>query len=233
MMTTERSSLTLLRQIPIFQGLDAAGLQLILQHSRRRKYPANEALFHEGDPGYTLFVIVSGVVSIQKVTSNGETVHLASRGPGEAFGELAIIDGKPRMADAVTAVPTELLMLDRDAFVQCIQTSPQIAFAVMSYLADRIREAGVQMESRQVLDVRGRLAERLLELAAASGREGADGEVRITARVTQQDLAEQIGTTRETINRELARMKAVQAIRMEGRSIILTNRKKLTQYSRK
>jgi CRP-like cAMP-binding protein len=160
-------------------------------------------------------------------------VHLASRGPGEAFGELAIIDGKPRMADAVTAVPTELLMLDRDAFVQCIQTSPKIAFAVMSYLADRIREAGVQMESRQVLDVRGRLAERLLELAAASGREGADGEVRITARITQQDLADQIGTTRETINRELARMKAVQAIRMEGRRIVLTNRKKLAQYSRK
>jgi CRP-like cAMP-binding protein len=225
------STATLLKNLNIFSSLDDAAISQLSAHCRRRKFRAGEALFHEGDPGLTLYVIISGSVNIQRDTAAGTTVHLARRGPGDPFGEMALIDGKPRMADAVTATPTEFLILDREAFIQCVQQSPRIAFGVMGYLADRLREAGSQLESHQSLDVRGRLAEKLLHLVAAHGKEEADGGIRIDTRVTQQGLAEQVGATRETVNRELARMRDVRAIQMDGRTIVITNQKKLEQYA--
>lgn len=225
------STATLLKNLNIFSSLDDAAISQLSAHCRRRKFRAGEALFHEGDPGLTLYVIISGSVNIQRDTAAGTTVHLARRGPGDPFGEMALIDGKPRMADAVTATPTEFLILDREAFIQCVQQSPRIAFGVMGYLADRLREAGSQLESHHSLDVRGRLAEKLLHLVAAHGKEEADGGIRIDTRVTQQGLAEQVGATRETVNRELARMRDVRAIQMDGRTIVITNQKKLEQYA--
>src|SRR5262245_42248277 len=97
------SNVKLLQQVPLFGGLDSESLEKLAQRSRRRRFQAHQTLFHEGDPGYTLYVIISGRVNIQTLTSSGETVYLAQRGPGESVGEMAVIDGQPRMADAVTA----------------------------------------------------------------------------------------------------------------------------------
>lgn len=226
----DTSTITLLKNLPLFASLDNAALSTLALRCRRRAFPANEALFHEGDPGYTLYVIVTGCLNIQRNTATGTTVHLAQRGPGEPFGEMALIDGKPRMADAVTAAPTELLILDREAFVQCVEQSPQIAFGVMSCLAERLREAGTHLESQQSLDVCGRLAKKLLELAELHGIEEEDGSLRLPSRITQQSLAEQVGTTRESVNRELSRLRGVNAIRMDGRTIVVLNWKKLRKY---
>lgn len=228
--STDPSISSVLKNVAFFSVLDNDAIGEILSRCRRRRYRAGEAIFHEGDPGLTLYVILSGCVNIQRDTVAGTTIHLAQRGQAEAFGEMALIDGKPRMADAVTAAPTDLLMLDREAFVRCVEHSPRIAFGVMSYLADRLREAGAQIESRHALDVRGRLAEKLLHLAEHFGREEPSGAVRIAAQITQQALAEQIGTSRESVNRELSRMREVGAIRMAGRAIILTDQKKLRRY---
>src|SRR5436309_2273573 len=112
----DASSINALRQVPIFSGLDDDSLKSLARRSRRRTFRASEALFHEGDPGHTLYVIVSGRVKIQTNTAAGEIVHLANRGAGEQFGELSLIDGKPRMADAVTSEKSDLLMLDRTEF---------------------------------------------------------------------------------------------------------------------
>lgn len=227
----EPSTIALLKKLPLFAALDDAAIAELAVHCRRRAFRAHEALFHEGDPGYTLYIIITGSVHIQRDTASGSTVHIAQRGPGEPFGEMALINEKPRMADAVTAAPTELLMLDREAFLRCVERSPRIAFGVMSYLADRLREAGAHLESRQSLDVRGRLAEKLLELGDLHGIAQEDGAVRIEAKITQQSLAEQIGTTRESINRELARLRGVRALRTEGRTLVITDRKKLQRYT--
>ena len=227
----DTSTAALLKKLPLFATLDENAIAQLSARCRRRSFRGGEALFHEGDPGLTFYVIVSGCVNVQRDTSAGTTVHLAQRGPGDAFGEMALIDGKPRMADAVTAAPTEVLILDRDAFVQCVERSPRIAFSVLGYLADRLREAGAQLEIHHSLDVRGRLAQKLLDLATMHGREEADGAIRLVTSVTQQSLAEQVGTTRETVNRELSRMRQVKAIRMEGRTILLTNCGKLEQYA--
>lgn len=229
----DASYVALLQKIPLFAGLDAPSLQALAAQCRRRRFRAGEALFHEGDAGHTLYLIVSGRINIQTVLPSGEIVHLAQRGPGEHFGELSLIDGKPRMADAMTAEASDLLMLDRSAFIRCVEQSPQIALSIMAELADRLRQAGDQLESHKGLDVLGRLSEAILELAKSHGTAAPSGGTRIGVRVTQQEIADQIGATRESVNRALTSLKRVGAIRFEGRTMIVTSLNKLRQYCAK
>jgi CRP-like cAMP-binding protein len=226
----DRTSIEPLRRVSLFADLDEPQLEELALHSRRRRFGANEALFHLGDPGHTLYVILSGCVRIQSITPSGETIHLALRGPGEHVGELALIDGKPRMADAVTTEPSDLLMLDRNGFVSAIEASPRMALAVMSVLADRLRQAAGHLEEHQELDVLGRVAAALLKLTEAHGTPDPAGGTRIEANVTQKQLAEQVAATRESVNRALASLKEARTIRMDGRTIVVTNVKKLSQH---
>ena len=114
------SVVTLLKRDSLFAGLEDRYLQEVAQRVRRRKFPAHEAIFHEEDEGATLYILVSGHVHIQQTLPSGETVHIATRGPGEHFGELSLLDGKPRMADAITAEPCDLLLLSRTEFIRCV-----------------------------------------------------------------------------------------------------------------
>src|SRR5690242_19587549 len=114
----------LLKSVPLFSALSDASRQALALRCRKRRFSSNASLFHEGDSGHSLYLILSGSVNIQTTSPTGETVYLAQRGPGEPVGEMALIDGKPRMADAVTTAPTEMLMLDREDFIQCITESP-------------------------------------------------------------------------------------------------------------
>lgn len=221
----------LLRQVFLFQRLDDALLALLAQQVRRRRFGPGEALFHQGDPGHTLYLVLDGRVRIQKITASGDVVHLAHRGPGAHFGELALLDDKPRMADAVTATSCDLLMLGRDEFVRCVHTSPPIGLAVMAALAERLREAASDLETRHELDVMGRLAAALLDLADAHGAADPSGGVRLDVRVTHQDLADQIGATRESVSRAMAGLRQVRALRTEGRTLILLNLPKLRRQS--
>ena len=146
---------------------------------------------------------------------------------------MALIDGHPRMADAVTVEPCDLLMLDREEFIRCVEENPRIALGVMASLAERLREAAVQQESQQRLDVLGRVSELLLELARTYGADDPAGGTRIGTRITQQEIAEQIGATRESVNRALSNLKKVGALRSQGRQWIVLSAKKLRAYSAK
>lgn len=221
----------LLRQIPLFADLTEAHIQELASRCRRRKFSAQVHLFHEGDHGSTLYIVISGAIDIQSITDSGEVVHIASRGPSEFIGELALLDNEPRMADALTATDTEVLMLERNDFVGSIEKSPRIALSVMVCLARRLRQAAQQLTQHQELDVMGRVSNKLLDLLQQHGREEPGGGKRITLHFTQQQLAEQTGTTRSSANRALARLKAVKAIRADGRQIIVLNERKLRAYS--
>jgi CRP-like cAMP-binding protein len=220
----------MLRQVPLFRSLDEGSLGSLALHSRRRRFHRGETLFHAGDPGYTLYIIAGGRVDIQTTMPDGQTVHLARRVQGDYFGEMALIDGKPRMADAITAEPCDLIMLDRASFVQCIEESPQIALAIMSTLAERLREAAVNLERRQGLDVLGRMSALLLELMDTSSAEMPGGGRRLAAKMTQQEMAERIGSTRETVNRTLCSLRDIGAIRMDGRQIIVLSVARLRRF---
>ena len=147
----ETAFLGLLRQVPFLGKLDETMLaQVASCATGGGALGRTPGTVHEGDPGQTLSCIVSGRVAIQKASASGQTVHLAERGAGEHIGELALIDGQP-MADAVTVTPCDLLMLDREEFVRCIESSPPIALTMMAALAEQLREAADDLEGRRSL----------------------------------------------------------------------------------
>jgi CRP/FNR family transcriptional regulator, cyclic AMP receptor protein len=222
--------ISLLRQVPFFAELDEASLRVLAGRSRRRRFGAGEALFHEDDPGHTLYVIVSGRVKIQIVTAGGGLVHIASRGRGETVGEMALIDGKPRMADAVTSEPSDLLILERAEFVRSVEESPRLALGIMACLADRLRESADQVKRLQSQDVLGRVAAALLHrFETADAAENSPTELPIN----QAELAEEVATTRESVNRALSRLKAAGAIHLEERRVLLADPQKLRRFAQR
>lgn len=228
----DASRAALLRQVPLFRTLEERLLLELAERTRRRKFAANTPVFLEGQTGSTLYMVLSGRVKIETSAASGETVHIAHRGPGEHFGELSLIDGKPRMADAITESQCELLMLEQADFIRCIEASPRIALGVMAALADRLRQDAAHLASRQQLDVLGRVSEALLELVAAHGVEEPSGGKRIAVAVTRQQLAQQIGTTRESVSRALSSLKASEAIDLIGRQLVVLDESRLRRHCR-
>ncbi len=216
----------LLQSVDLFAGLEPETLSAIVARARYRSYPAQEALFHEGDPGETLYIIVRGEVSIQRVGGGGEVVQIARRGPGDPIGELALIDGKPRMADAVTAEPCDLLVLDRSGFLTWVEESPRIALAVIHCLASRIREAADDLEHHVTRSVLARVAAELLEIAPLQPRSRTGSEAATRIRISTQELAQRVGATRESVSRALTRLRNMGALEA-GRVICIRDEKLL------
>lgn len=214
-----------LRKIPLFAGLDDESLKLLTTRFRRRKFAAGEALFHEGDPGQTLYIVLSGSVLIQRVTKDMETVHIAQRGAGEHFGELALFDDLPRSADAETGSACELLLLDRRDLMQFLEGHPSVAWNIIRTLSARIRESSEQAVRATSLDVLGRLAAFLCDQCATVTPD-ATKQYRLP-KMTNEQIALRISTSRESVNRRLARLTAMRVIARDGRTIVVTNFPKL------
>lgn len=219
-----------LREVPLFAALDDGALQLLAERCRRRKFRSGEALFHEGDPGHTLYVVLSGHVKIQTLTDNGDIVHIATRGPRETVGEMSLIDGEQRMADAVTADAAELLMLDRDEFVRCLERSPRMALQIMSCLASRLREAAQRQRQERNKSVSARVAAYLLQLAEERGVRETTG-VRMELRLSQGELAEELGVARESINRALSSFRRTRLLQVRGHEWLITDPQRLRKLS--
>jgi len=219
----------LLRQVSFFADLDDASLELLAAHSRRRRFAAGEALFHEGDPGHTLYVILAGRVKIQTLTPAGDLIHLASRGSGETVGEMSLCDGKPRMADAVTAEPVDVLMLDRADFIRCLEEAPRMALGIIACLADRLREAADQLKRLQSQDVLGRVSTIILARVEQDGLEDG-GDLPSIDKIGQQEIADEVGATRESVSRALSRLRQARVLSTEGRRWTVLDLRKLRQY---
>jgi len=220
----------ILRKVPIFSEMEEEHLSKLAARCHYRRFRANQALFHTGDPGQAMYVILSGQVRIQRETQNGEVVHLALCGPGEPVGEMALIDGKPRCADAVTAEACDLLMLDRSDFRWGIESSPRMAFCVLACLADRLRATADRFERYRSQDVLGRVASAILEMWDSQAAADPNGVHSFRRRITQRELADRTGTTRESVNRAMARLKEARVIQCEGRHLVVTDASKLRHY---
>lgn len=214
-----------LRKISLFAGLDDDSLKLLTMRFRRRKFGAGEALFHEGDPGQTLYIVLTGSVLIQRVTKDMETVHIAQRNAGEHFGEMALFDDLPRSADAETGSACELLLLDRRDLMQFLESHPPVAWNIIRTLSARIRESSEQTMRATSLDVLGRLAAFLCDQCATITPDTANHYTLPT--ITNEQIALRINTSRESVNRRLARLKTMRVISREGRTIVVTNLPKL------
>lgn len=189
-----------LKQVYIFAGLSDEDIQALMSVARKRTFRSGEVIFHRDDPGQVLYVIKEGKVKICLISPDGQEISLVVFGKGEYFGELALLDGLPRSADAIALERVECYTLQRSDFHNAIMKSPKIAIQVLEVLSRRLRSTDQQVEDLIFLDVYGRVAKKLLELAEAHGVKVDDG-IRIDVRLTQQELASMVGASRESVNK--------------------------------
>lgn len=190
----------ILAQVPLFEDLSEADLNIVAQRVRQRRYKEGDTIFHRNDPGVALYVIVTGRVKIHNETNDGTDVIICILSAGDFFGELAVIDGEERSADATTIELTELLMLTKDDLHDILERYPRISLRLLTTLAGRLRRTTEAYLAYSSLDVNGRLALQLLRLSEQHGIVTPAG-VRIDLRLTQTDLGALVGASRESVNK--------------------------------
>jgi CRP/FNR family transcriptional regulator, cyclic AMP receptor protein len=198
-MQTE-SEAVYLKQVPLFAGLEDEDIRELMSVAKRRTFRSGEVIFHREDPGQVLYVIKEGKVKISLISPDGQEISLVVFGKGECFGEFAILDGLPRSADAIAMEKVECYTLQRSDFHKAIMKNPKIAIQVMEVLSKRLRSTDQMVEDLIFLDVYGRVAKKLLELADTHGTKVENG-IRIDVRLTQQELASMVGSSRESVNK--------------------------------
>jgi CRP/FNR family transcriptional regulator, cyclic AMP receptor protein len=217
-----RSTSETLAAVPLFAGLDEDGLASLIRGMRVRRFRRGETVFHVGDPGDALFIVVSGSIKITLPADTGDEAILATLRPGDFFGELALLDGAPRSATAIAIEATEMYMLPRDRFRELIASEPVMRDTVLATLAAEVRRLTHHVEELHFLDITGRLASRLARLAGESGATRlADGAIRLAGPLTQGDLAAMIGCTRQSVNKLLGLFTDDGLIRLERDRIVI------------
>ena len=209
-----------LRNVSLFESLNQKELESLSDVTFTRTFSKDNVIILAEEEGDTLFILKKGQVKVSIVSEDGREVILSLLGSGSVFGELSLLDGKPRSANVVAIEETDLLMLRRTDFIQLIYKTPQIATALLAELATRLRKTDRQIEGLALLDVTSRISDTLLQLAAEQGVETVDG-VTIHSRPTHQELANMSGTTRETVSRVLKRLESQGYINCSGRKITI------------
>jgi CRP-like cAMP-binding protein len=210
-----------------FSKLDDLARAELARVSHRRRFCAGDVLFREGEIGRELYLIVEGHVAIQVTRGGDEPRHLSTRGPGEFAGEMAVLDEEPRMADGVALEDGEALVTTREDLLDFLERSPRAAMAIIAGLAERLRQAAVHLEGLHHMDVMGRVAAAILDLASGASSAQSTSPDGIRIRVTQESLAMRVAATRETVNRSLRELSAIGAIRTGNRAIEILDKSKL------
>lgn len=192
----------LLSHVSLFSPLDEADLDELLKLTTTRRLGEGEILFRKGDPGRQLYGVLEGRLKIYSSGADGREVVFGLSDPGDVTGEIALLDSEPRSATVVALEPTELLMLDRRDFLPFLQRHPSVAIRLAEILAERLRRLSELAEDSVLLALRARLAKKLVALARSYGRETGEG-TRIELKLSQQALGDMVGTSRESINKQL------------------------------
>jgi CRP-like cAMP-binding protein len=214
------SAQTIIERNSLFRGLSAATIARVAALATRRTYDEGAVIFMRGDPGDSLCGVATGRVRISTTGPRGKEVFLNIMEPGDAFGEIALLDGSPRTATATAMSRTELFIVARDAFTTLLESQPQLATHLIQLLCKRVRWTSEQMEDSALLSVPARLAKRLLSLASAFGREATTG-TRIT--LSQEELAQFLGLSRQIVNQHLQTWRGSGWITLGRGSITLDN----------
>jgi CRP/FNR family transcriptional regulator, cyclic AMP receptor protein len=219
------SAFDLLRKSPLFAGLNEEDLAALAGCLGRRVFGKGVIIFHKDSPGHTLYLIESGRVRTFILSDAGQEISLSLYGSGEAFGELAFLDGQPRSTGAITVEPALTFTLTREDFLQCLGQRPLLAHSIIQVLSTRMRYLSGYIESLAFLDVNGRLASRLLNLADSCG--GPEDNREIPIDLTQADLASWVASTRESVNKALNKFRDQGLIQVNGRRITIQDRRGL------
>jgi len=215
----------MLRKVSLFAGLSDQELEVLADSLGKRTFGKGMIIFHKGSPGQTLYIIESGKVRIFIISESGQEISVNIYGAGDVFGELALLDGLPRSAGAMAMEKTVTLTLHRDDFLRHLEDYPRMAKSIMEVLSTRLRYTTTYAESLSFLDVYGRVAAKLLELADRYGVQK-DG-VEIDLRLTQAELATWVVATRESVNKVLGTFRDQGVIKVEAQRITILDRREL------
>ena len=216
----------LLAQHFLLARLDENALDTLLAISSERRFTNGQVIFQKGEPGTSMMAVLSGRVRISSYSEDGREIILNMVEPGHLFGEIALLDGKERSADATAMGKTELLILDRRDFLPFLERNPKIAVQLIEVLCDRLRRTSEMVESIAFLDFGARLARLLMQLADNYGKETEDGLL-IDLRISQADLGNLIASTRESVNRQLSAWTQEGVIAVDQGKITLLDRRSL------
>ena len=177
-------------------ALSDSDLEILAEASETKVYPAEAIIFKKGEIATSMMVVVHGSVQISAPASNGDDVTFATINVGEVFGEIALIDGYERSADAVSIEETELLIVENDNFIPFLQKNPELCIRLLKVLCSRIRQTNVLLEDFSYLDLRRRLAKRLIYMSGSGG-------AGISVRVSQSQLIVMMGVSKDAIENEI------------------------------
>ena len=215
-----------LAKVPIFSGLTESELDFLAQRAVPRHYSGGELIFGEGEPCSGLYVIESGNVRIFKSSPNGREQVLSIDGPGSSIAEIPVFDGGVYPASGAAVDQATLLFVSKQDFQALCIAHPQVPLKVLRVVGARLRRLVGIIEELSFTTVRHRLASYLLRLAQKSGKRNAKG-VEVYLPVTNQELAAQIGTVRELVSRNLSRLQAEGMLKIDGRTVLISDLKAL------
>lgn len=211
------SKLSVLRKHPIFSDLEAEALDQLCRYAKYTVLKRGATIFAKGDPGHSLYAVISGTVKISISSPDGRNAILNMVGPGEVFGDMAVLSGQPRSADATANTNCEIYVIDRRDFLPFVRSQPALSMKFIELLCERLRRTSDQVEQVILRDLPGRLASVLFGLAE---RRKLELESQ-TIVITQQEISEMVGMTRESINKQLRAWSSRGWVRLEHGAIVV------------
>jgi CRP/FNR family cyclic AMP-dependent transcriptional regulator len=219
------------RQAPLFAALDDESAAALMATMAQVELSRGQVLFREGDPGDRLYVIAEGKIKLGRTSGDGRENLLAILGPGEMFGELSLFDPGPRNATATAVAETHLIGLGNDDLTTWLTGRPDVARHLLRALARRLRRTNDYLADLVFSDVPGRVAKALLDLSERFGQPTDDG-LRVAHDLTQEELAQLVGASRETVNKALADFASRSWLRLEARAVVLLDIERLRRRAR-
>jgi CRP/FNR family transcriptional regulator, cyclic AMP receptor protein len=220
-----------LREAPLFAGLDDEAAEALSAAMVENRLARGEVLFREGDKGDRLYVVTEGKIKLGRTSSDGRENLLAILGPGQMFGELSLFDPGPRSATVTAVTDCTMKSLSHDVLGHWLDGRPEVARGLLAQLAGRLRRANDVVADLVFSDVPGRVAKALLDLSSRFGRVADDG-VHVHHDLTQEELAQLVGASRETVNKALADFTSRGWLRLEARSVVLLDLERLKRRAR-
>ncbi len=209
-------SLVVLRNLPLFSGLDDVELEKLSKVAGRKRVERGAAVVRAGESTDSLYVLLNGRAKVTNHDEDGKEIILAWLGQGESFGEMGLIDGSPRSANVIAAEASELLYLSKEAFERCMRDNFQVAQKLMRILVQRLREADRKIESLALLDVYGRVARLLLDMSELD-----DGRRVVRKKISKQDMAKMIGASREMVSKVMRDLELSGYIRYDNDLLVI------------
>ncbi len=221
------SKRTLLREHPFFRDLDPRIVDQLAPRALTRKVKKGTVLFRKGDIGSNFYAVLAGIVRISAPSKGGKDAVFNLIVPGQLFGEISVLDGGVRTADAVAAEASELMVIERRDFIPMLQQYPELAIRLIEILCGRVRRTSEQLEDIVFLDLANRLAKVLLLLHGRASAESSSGVIRIT----QREISQMAGASRESTNKQLRQWQRMKLLKMERGSVLVLAPKALARFS--